>query len=46
MSEKLTDNDPFDKIDISTLEGWIKSDSDVKKVSFDFNNLNKKSVSS
>ena len=46
MSEKLTDNDPFDKIDISTLEGWTKSDSDEKKVSFDFNNLNKKSVSS
>ena len=46
MSEKLIDNDPFDKIDISTLEGWTKSDSDRKKVSFDFNNLDKKSVSS
>ena len=46
MSENLTDNDPFDKIDISTLEGWTKSDSDEKKVSFDFNNLTKKSVSS
>lgn len=46
MSEKLTDDDPFDKIDISTLEGWTKSDSDEKKVSFDFNNLDKKSVSS
>ena len=42
MSEKLIDNDPFDGIDLNTLDGWIKRDSDEKKVSFDFNNLAKK----
>jgi len=46
VSEKLIDNDPFDGIDLNTLDGWIKRDSDEKKVSFDFNNLAKKNVSS
>ena len=42
MLEKLIDNDPFDGIDLNTLDGWIKKDSDEKKSLVGFQQLSEK----
>ena len=42
MSKKPTDNDPFDGIDLSTLDGWIKKDSDEKNSLVGFQQLSEK----